>query len=222
MKEIDFLPAWHKSNRRRQIGYRAQYVALVGIFVVMMVWNYTTGRSIARAKAELAEMSARQSEAESVSVSVAEIKGNIVRLQSKNQSLKDIDSRIDVASVLAELSFLTDEKLVLREVEFSAEGLACDTAEAKDRCGKGAKGVEFEAEPATLLGGVRFRVMIKGMAADVTDVARFMCRLEESPYFGRVVPCFMQDTKLQVRPPGTDLKASEFEITCYLANYRWL
>jgi len=46
MKEIDFLPKWYKSGRRRQISYRTQYVGLAGIFLLMNVRNLAASRSI--------------------------------------------------------------------------------------------------------------------------------------------------------------------------------
>jgi len=55
MKEIDFLPAWYKSGKRRQISYRTQYAGLVGISVVMMVWNFIATHSLSKATAKLAQ-----------------------------------------------------------------------------------------------------------------------------------------------------------------------
>ncbi len=55
MKEIDFLPTWYKRGRRRQIGHRTKYVNLVGIFVVMTVWNFIATHLLAKATAKLAQ-----------------------------------------------------------------------------------------------------------------------------------------------------------------------
>jgi hypothetical protein len=86
-------------------------------------------------------------------------------------------------------------------------------------------------------------VVIAGVAADTRDVADLISKLEESPYFFQVVPSFSKSTKLEVkgRPStsaatdavrratetrsevsdaGKSLQATEFEINCYLANYR--
>ena len=54
MKEIDFLPTWYRSSRRRQISYRTKYASLVGIFVVMMVWNFIATHLLSKATAKLA------------------------------------------------------------------------------------------------------------------------------------------------------------------------
>jgi len=64
MKEIDFLPEWYKSGRRRQVSYRTQYIALGGVFVVMMVWSLITTHSISKARAQYAQMATNQAQAE--------------------------------------------------------------------------------------------------------------------------------------------------------------
>jgi len=220
MREIDFLPNWYKSGRRRQISYRTQCVALGGVFVVMMVWNFVVAHSISKATAKLADGTARQAEAESASREFARIKSEVTRLQKKVKSIEKIDSKIDVASVLAEMSFLIDEKIVLNKVEFGAERFAGKQKGKSDggsavrvaRPGLGGKG-------APLPGDVRFKVVIGGVAADASDIAVLICKLEDSPYFCQVYPSFSRSKKMKVGP-GENLQVSEFEISCYLANYR--
>ena len=220
MREIDFLPNWYKSGRRRQISYRTQCVALGGVFVVMMVWSFVAGHSISKATAELAQEAARQAEVESASREFAAVKSEVTRLQEKVKSIEEIDSKIDVASVLAEVSFLIDEKIVLNKVEFGAERFA---GKQEGRPGRGsavrAARAEFGGKGAPLLGDVRFKVVIGGVAADAGNVAALICKLEDSPYFCQVYPSFSRNRKIKVRA-GEDLQVSEFEISCYLANYR--
>jgi hypothetical protein len=71
------------------------------------------------------------------------------------------------------------------------------------------------------LGGVKFKVVINGVAADASDVAELVCRLEDSPYFCLVYPSFSRNKKMTVtkRPAREDFQVTEFEIGCYLANY---
>jgi len=188
--------------------------------VVMMVWSFVAGHSISKATAELAEEAARQAEVESASREFAAVKSEVTRLQEKVKSIEEIDSRIDVASVLAEVSFLIDEKIVLNKVEFGAERFA---GKQEGRPGRGsavrAARAEFGGKGAPLLGDVRFKVVIGGVAADAGNVAALICKLEDSPYFCQVYPSFSRNKKIKVRA-GEDLQVSEFEISCYLANYR--
>ncbi len=246
MKEIDFLPEWYKSGRRRQAGYRTQYVALGGIFIVMMVWNFVATRSISKAKAQLAQTAATQVQAENASREFAGLKTEIMSLQKKTGAIERINSRIDVASVLAEMSFLIDKRIALGKVEFIAESVTsgADKQGAQPNNGSVVRAVlpRFNEKGAPL-GDVRFKVVICGIAADAGDVASLICRLEDSPYFCQVVPSFSRNAQVKaanypllasgadagektrdaqraVRGSGESIGVSEFEISCYLANYR--
>ena len=220
MKEIDFLPEWYKSGRRRQIGYRAQLVGLGGIFVVMMVWSFFAVGSVSRAKAELVQMALSQGGQIGVSREFDRIRNLLKTAEERADVLEEIDSRIDVAGVLAEISFLIDKKVVLSRVEFCAERFVNEQAGRPNsvsvvrpaRGNPGNKG-------GLSAGDVRFKVLISGVAADGSEVAKLICGLEDSPYFCQVYLSFSRNAELKALPKE-NFQVSEFEISCYLANYR--
>jgi len=244
MKDIDFLPEWYKSGKRREISYRTQYIALGGVFVVMVVWNIITAQSISRAKAQFGQMETRQTQAEGLSIKLDELKSELRGLQEKVESIEEIDSKIDVAGVLAEMSFLIDEKIVLGKVEFIAEKYENKQQdELSPRASNVARAVraKMSGKQELPLGDVRFRVVIGGVAADGSDVADLICNLEDSPYFCQVVPSFSRTTVItaagdpslhskikdentkgtvQKNKENIRIQVSEFEISSYLANYR--
>ena len=238
MKEIDFLPEWYKNGRRRQVSYRTQYLALGGVFVVMVVWNFIATHSISKARAQYAQISTKQAESEGLSAKFAKLKSELRGLQKKVESIEEIDSKIDVAGVLAEMSFLIDERIVLNKVVFDAEKIEDERlSEQSPRAGTVVRAVRTElSEKRNLpLGDVRFRVVIDGVAADASGVASLICKLEDSPYFCDVVPSFSRTAEINVtsnpslrsgtknassgRESGGKIQVSEFEISCYLANY---
>ena len=249
MKEIDFLPEWYKSGRRRQVSYRTQYIAIGGVFVVMVVWSFIATHSISQARAQSAQMATNQAQAEKVSVKVAELENEISVLRKNADSIEEIDSRIDVAGVLAELSFLIDEKIVLRKAEFTAEKFL-DEQDVKSSPAAVVRVVQanLSNKKELPLGNIRFKVVIAGVAADASDVATLMCKLEDSPYFCQVVLAFSRgDAEIGIERASpsfneTDvaggtvkntsrvrgsavqskIQVNEFEINCYLANYREL
>ena len=221
MKEIDFLPQWYKSGRQRQISYRTQVLGLGGVLVVMIVWNFVTTHSISKARAEVEQSKPMQAEAESVSREFAGIKSEVTVLRQKVKSMEEIDSRIDVAGVLAEMSFLIDDNIVLGKVEFVAERFVSEQqGKASRRTAAAARvaGGNFVGKGTLPLGNARFKVVINGVATDAGDIAELICRLEESPYFCLVYPSFSRNRKMKAGD-GKNFQASEFEITCYLANY---
>jgi Tfp pilus assembly protein PilN len=235
MKEIDLLPKWYKSGRRRQFSYRTQYAVLGGIFMIMVVWNFAVTYSISKAEAELEQLQSEVLAGENNSVVLDRIESELAGLKKKTNVLQDIDSKIDVPKVLAEISFLVDEKVVLRNVEFNAEKFVDEQA----RNSSGSFVVRAaDKRPAgkheRLLGDVRFKVKLNGVSSDASGVADLMCRLEDSPYFCQVILLFSRNTSVKNDSPladgfakardvsetKEDYQVSEFEISCYLANYR--
>ena len=221
MKEIDFLPEWYKSGRQRQIGYRTQLIGLVGVLVIMIVWNFIATHSISKARAEVVQSKAIQAEAQSVSQEFARIKSEVNELQKKVKSMGEMDSKIDVAGVLAEMSFLIDDNIVISKVEFDAERFTDEQRGNDSRRTFAARvaGRNFVGKGKMPLGDVRFKVVISGVAGNAGDIAALICKLEESPYFSLVYPSFSRNRKMKVGT-GEDFQVSEFKISCDLANYR--
>lgn len=234
MKEIDFLPEWYKSGKRRQIGYRAQYAVLGGMFVVMVVWSLVATYLVSKTGRELAAAQPKQREAELVSQEFARIQSQVTKLQKKADIIAGIDSKINVANVLAELSFLIDEKVVLSRVEMVAERFVEDKGATGRRASVRVASGRRRASQGDWSGPpprIRFKVVINGMAVDAGHVAELISRLEDSPYFCLVYPSFSRNSQIkrQIRRPAAGkndwqppegYQVSEFEISCYLANYR--
>jgi len=219
--------------------------------VVMLVWGLTATLTISKARAQIAQMTTKQVQAQKVSAEFARLEDEIRALRKKAESIEKIDSRIDVAGVLAELSYLIDERVVLQKVEFTAEKFA-DERETKNspvtstvvRAVRAGSNDKKELP----LGDVRFKVVLAGVAADASDVAALMCKLEDSPYFCRVELSFSrgdakiiagnalsprkepvideekEESKSAVSKTAvrSEIQVNEFEINCYLANYRQL
>ena len=222
MKEIDFLPEWYKSGRKREVGYRTQIIGLGGVLIIMIVWNFVTAHSISKARAVVEQNKPMQAEAKSVSLEFAEIKSEIAGWRKKLKSMEEMNSRIDVSGVLAEMSFLIDDNIVLSHVEFDAERF--DNGQQSKALRSSANvarvaGSRLLGNEKLPLGNVRFKVIIKGVATDASDIAELICKLEESPYFCLVYPLFSRNRKMKVGPEK-NLPVSEFEISCYLANYQ--
>lgn len=247
MKEIDFLPEWYKSGKRRQVSYRTQYIAISGVFIVMMVWSFIAKRSISNARAQINQMATKEAHAQTVSDKYVQLKDEIKTLRKNAESIEKIDSKIDVASVLAEISFLLDERIVLQKLELMAEKFVDEQEDKKTpNVGTVVRVVQNKSSNKNELplGNVRFKVVMVGVAADTNDVAALMCKLEDSPYFcqaklsysrgdgevgienaaGANVVKRIEENKNLVREAGVKdkIQVNEFEINCYLANYHQL
>ena len=243
MKEIDFLPEWYKTGRRRQISYRTQYYVLGGIFVVMIVWNFVTSYSMSKANAQVLEMTTRQRQAEKVSAKLIDLKNELNLYHKREGLVEKIDSKINVANVLAEISYLVDERIVLSKIELISEKIADDESSPKANAVVRAVQSNFNTNKESPVGDVRFKVLLAGVAVDAGDVASLICKLENSPYFCQVVLSFSRNTHLkseganssyeQTTPTSNGgqagnsesvgkIQVSKFQISCYMANYQEL
>jgi hypothetical protein len=166
------------------------------------------------------------------------ISREVGRHQAKANTIGRIDSRINLGATLAEISHIIGNRVILTRVEFNSE--AFPRPDKKTQKG-GTAAVRSAEKPgnatdAASLGDMRFRIVLAGVAINPGDVGDLVCRLDESPYFQRVLPSFSRNgrilvpTNLTTGPGGLDLdpdttktketfQVSEFEIVCYLANY---
>ncbi len=232
MRELDFLPEWYKEGRRRQSHMRRQYVALAVVFLAMMTFNLTAAHRARTAAAELAHFEGQQMRAEGIVHEFSVVTKEFNELKVRADLMERLDSKIDVAAVLAEMSCLIAEPVVLSRVEFTAEPFSRPPGQEKGSAVQtaSATGTSRARLP---LGRTRFRIVLAGVAAHPSHVADLVCRLDESSYFQRVYPSFSRTTRIHIagattgqpradaatRRDAEALEVTEFEITCHLANY---
>jgi hypothetical protein len=235
VKELDFLPRWYKEDRCRQVHVRRQYLALVVVFIAMMIFNLTEIHRAGKAAARAADLESQRAGAEAVVHEFGRLTKEFNGLKTRATLVEQMDSRVEVAALLAEMSHVIGDSVVLRKLEILAEpfGRPGGKEQAKGSAVRLA-GRATGAEKAPLLGPVKFRIVLTGVAAHPADVPDLVCRLEASPYFQRVQPSFYGSARAPAgtRPtPGPQEPAvaartqgasglTEFEIVCYLANYK--
>jgi hypothetical protein len=223
MKDMDLLPQWYTSGKRKKRSLRSQYMVLAGIVTAMVVWNFVTAGSLSAARAQLDGNGRNCAQAQAVLEQSQQLTDCIEKLSKKAALLEDIDSRINVANVLSELSFLVDGKIVLSEVGFEAKRFETGKGENSSPASRGIR-VAWSASRKSGVepfGDVRFAVSLVGIADQTSDVGEFVRRLEESDYFRDVSLAFSRSKSIKTSAAGSGRRqVSEFEISCYLANYR--
>jgi len=210
MKEIDFLPDWYRQGRMQERKHREFYIALGLIVFIMFVWSAFANGRVAIVKARNATLqNARLIQARSEEeYSTAE--KEYQQLKVKSDVLKSVGSRIVVSNILAELTYLLDGRVVLKKIEIKAEPFEYKDNQTGIRTVSTAapgQGSSFEKSE-------RFKIVLAGFAADATEVAEIINRLEQSDYFFQIVPGYSRNVTIG------EYQASEFEISCYLANFK--
>ncbi len=212
MKEIDFIPEWYRTGRKRMVRYHRQYVLITFLFVGLLAWSHVAGLFVSRAKARVNKTQDLLQIEERLSQTYNKIKAGVADLQTNAHVLERVRPRVDLSRVIAELSHLISDRIVLSRIDVRSEALqSVPTAEKKHVVTIAAQNDQtFSALPHE---STRSKVTIAGMAAEASDVASLISKLEESPWFCRIIPGYSKSNKIK------GVVITEFEIGCYVANY---
>jgi len=212
MKEIDFIPQWYRDRQKQQVGYHTQYVVIIVIFAAIVLWSFTTCYSVSKAKAQIKRIETSLAENADLAAECNRLTTTLNKLRQKTEILDKLNHQTSIANVIAELSFLVPENVILGKIDIGLEHFneaGGSTNKSNVRLLRRSPQTD-DAMPAE---DTRFKVVISGIAAGVEDVAGLISSLEDSSYFCQVVPGFSRAGKVK------DLTVTEFEISCYLANY---
>lgn len=221
MREIDFLPSWYKNDRKRQMGRRTQYIILGAVFALMMIWNFITASSVSVASAEVESLAGQLQDAKNISEQYSTLQQNINQMKRKVDIIKMTDPHIDIAATLAEISYLIGDRIALNKITLKSEPLVADS-QLKGNAVRPADN-SWKAKTEENLGRCRFKIIINGVACDASNVAELIVKLETSPYFIQVIPSYSRNKQIEDKASSKMSKQyqiSEFEISCYLANYK--
>ncbi len=203
MKEFDFLPSWYLRRTRRKKHYRSQCILAGGILIVIAALSFVCAANLSSAQAQCRKAESDLAFNQKMVDEYQKLQDKISKFSAQKKLLRSADSRIVV-----ELSFLVDKTVVLRTVEITAQPFSEETS--------GSASAAFKAANAADGGNTdaRYSVAINGIASDSGHVAKLIQKLEDSPYFVNVMPGYSRNKK------SDDFMCSEFEISCYIANYK--
>ncbi|MGA2915083.1 MAG: PilN domain-containing protein [Sedimentisphaerales bacterium] len=210
MKEIDFLPEWYKQGRVQQEKHREFYVAIGLIVFIMAAWGIFANGRVAAAKAKNVSLQNTRLTRTASEAEYNKVESEYEQLKAKYQMTDSIKSHIVVSNVIAELTHLLDSGVILKKLNIKAEPFP----EQNKKTGITTAGTTSADEALQFAKKVKFKITLTGLAADSTQVAEIINKLEQSKYFFQIVPSFSRNTTIG------QYQASEFEIVCYLANYK--
>lgn len=228
MKDLDFLPEWYKDRKRRHSRMRKQYIALVAAFLLMMAFNLTATHRASLMAADVTRRAEQQTKAEAVVYEFDRITNELNQLKTRADLVRRIDTGFDVAAILAEITHVVDDSIVLRKIELAAEPFTKPASKGPRKGGVvGMEDRASDAQAATTLDNAKLRIVLAGVATHPARVADLVCRLDESAYFQQVRPSNYGKSQIPAGPvagatggnPPEMLDVTGFEITCYLANY---
>lgn len=208
MKEIDFLPSWYKKNRRQISGYKWQYGVIIGCFAFMVCWSFISGKVVSSSSA----IDQHQGKAESNTL--LEYEKYKVELEKLNKQKNTIDkclTKMSVANIIAELSHIVGDNVVLSRVEINAKEF-----ESKNKNYRSSSVIRSSNrdDKTEYENNVIYTIILKGVSTDNNSAAQLICDLEDSSYFSKVILGYSKNIQQKNK------QMSEFEISCYLANFK--
>ena len=212
MKEIDFIPQWYKTGQKRILSYHRQYALVTILFVALLVWSFVAGGFISRARAQVDDREDLLEMGKPFEAEYHEVSQEISLLEAKADLLSRVRPKANISEIIAELSYLMSDRIVLSRLHVEHESLDLSS-------GSGRKGAvrllstRRQAVSSLPAANTVLHVVMSGIAAEASDVARLISKLEESRYFFRIVPGYSKNKKVG------QFMAVEFEIRCYVANY---
>lgn len=215
MKEIDFLPDCYVTGNRKRLSSRTAYVVIGCVFAVMVTWSFVTGTMVTKAKAQIESIEQDTLKDADIMQDYSKLQSQLRQLENQVKTLTQLDANLNFAGVLAELSFVIPDEVVLSRIDIAAEKFKGIDGQGKSGAAT-IRAVRAAMSKANSLGSgpVRFKLTLTGIAAEPSDVARLIRALEDSPYFVEVVPSYSRNKDIQ------GWLSSEFKIVCYLGNYR--
>ena len=215
MKELDFLPHSYKKSRKWQISIRNRYLAIVGVVVLLVGWNVAIVRDISNINSRNNSMESQMESAMRATQEHEDLRRKLNILENQKAVLQSLNSTGDIVGIFGELSYLLSQNIVLNKVAFEQEPLnQSRNGDEYKLAGAGHSAVGDAVEP------VRYKISIQGIAASAGDVADFIRRMERSAYFTTVYPAYSRNKSISPAGDKNKFEVSEFEIACYLANYK--
>lgn len=212
MKEIDFIPEWYKASQKRRKRYHRQYVLLGTLFAMMMGWSFIEGRHVQTVKADVGDVQRVIDNNRTLVDDGAAIEAELAFLKQQTEILQMAASRTAVSTVIAELSALMGDNIILSRLSLKDEAIEESKVSAASavKVQMGAAGNKKDE----VLKQTRLCVTLTGIAATPADAARLISQLEQSAYFH-------QETLVYSKPKTVKMHdVTEFEIRCYVADYQ--
>lgn len=215
MKEIDFIPEWYKADQVRKRRYVRQYTIIAIIFAVMIVWSFIVGRHVNRVSGEVEGVKTAFEKCRDKVHQAQVIQNEIAEMKQKVDMLDAITSRTNTTAILGELAYLVGENIILNRLSLTNEPVEeleteppVSAAVVQVRGPKERQDVLAQQKP------LRVKVILSGIAARPADAAALIAALEQADYFQQVVLIYSRPQEFM------DNDVTEFEISCYVADYR--
>jgi Tfp pilus assembly protein PilN len=178
MRELEFLPDWYPSLRKRKRTVGVQAYATVILISGLCLWGWLSGRNMRSASASLHALQDQLSQTDNELARLAEANEQKKELESKNQIIRSLGNHVETTRVMAAVEAAMPEEMALLDV----------TTEVKEA----AKAMSGLAAAASVLKSGRpavdrrMEITVRGVGPTDATLAKFMLNIGKSDLFDRV------------------------------------
>jgi Tfp pilus assembly protein PilN len=178
MRELEFLPSWYPSLRRRKRIIVLQAWALVVLILGMGMWLFMAQRNIADRKVEHDAVAEQLTQTRMALRQLDEYTALRQQLQQQHEVLRKLGLHVEASRLLSALDRVMPREMTLLEINI-------DTKEMIRPIDLNAPKDSKKQQPPM---DRRLTVKLKAVAPTNVDVANFLAELTNVPFFENVAP----------------------------------
>ncbi len=185
MRELEFIPDWYPRMRRKRLTLQIQAAATAAVVLIAGVCVLMKYRAVSAAEKQLAGIVSDMNETREDLRKLDDLLKLEQQWRQRDLVLTKLGMHVESTRVIDKLEDVMPQEMSVLELELTTE-------DAKPQ----RSGTLAKAADATVVEGPperRMNVRLRGVAPTDVDLATFIMRLSDVPFFENVTPTYAKD-----------------------------
>lgn len=198
MRDLEFLPQWHRKLRARRRALFTQVWATLALVFSAALWLWLANVNIRQNSQTLHALDTQSRQLEQEMAQMERLESLLKQFKQQDEVLKQLGVHVESGRLIARIADALPESVALTNINF-------DILERKVQL----TGMQQAAlkDPSTIPMDRRMLVKVDGVAPSDVELATILTELSRSPFFENVTPVFSRDKRQNNRV------LREFEVT---------
>jgi Tfp pilus assembly protein PilN len=198
MRDLEFLPLWHRKLRARRRALFTQVWATLALALSAALWLWLANINIRLNGQTLSSLETQSKQIEREMTQMERLESLLKQFRQQDEVLKQLGVHVESGRLIARLAEALPDSVSLTNINF-------DIVERKAML----TGMQQAAlkDAASIPMDRRMTVKVDGVAPSDVELATLLTELSRSPFFENVTPVFSRDMRRNNRV------LREFEVT---------
>jgi Tfp pilus assembly protein PilN len=186
MRDLEFLPQWHRKLHSRRRALFTQVWATLSLCASAALWLWLANVNIRQNSQTLASLETQSKQLEQEMAQMERLESLLKQFRQQDEVLKQLGVHVESGRLIARLSEVLPDSVSLTNINF-------DIIEKKAML----TGLQQAAlkDPASIPMDRRMTVKVDGVAPSDVELATLLTELSRSPFFENVTPVFSRDMR---------------------------